>query len=179
MTVQSYLRLPEFRKSTAFRKVPRLRPFERLVRATRRRWVWSIGGTIYRSTGRKTCPNGTSFTSSLIWTVLTRKENEPQLYLQIQSVPRSKNSTFRLYKPIAWCCIGKQSQFVLRSTQNIQIHCVGRTQNFLMLNFGGKKGHQRGRHLLFFDDTTVQCGPFPPECTSPSQFCFLTSLSNL
>jgi hypothetical protein len=31
----------------------------------------------------------------------------------------------------------------------------------------------------FFNCTTVQCGSLPPYWTSPSQLCFLTSLSNL
>ena len=45
MTVLFYSTLLHFRKSIAFRKVPRLRPFCLELRATcRRRWVWSVGG---------------------------------------------------------------------------------------------------------------------------------------
>jgi hypothetical protein len=52
--------LPDFRKSVAFWKVPRLRPFVLLVRAACRwRRVWSIGGKVLpgetRSTRRNAC----------------------------------------------------------------------------------------------------------------------------
>jgi hypothetical protein len=65
--------LTDVRKRTAFWKVPRLRPFVLLVRATCR-WVWSNGGMKLtrqnRSTGRKTCWNVTFSTTSITWTEL-------------------------------------------------------------------------------------------------------------
>ena len=56
-----------FRNSTAFWKVPRLRPSVLLVRATRRwKWVWSFGGVEWNvltgrnaNNWRKPCPSDT------------------------------------------------------------------------------------------------------------------------
>jgi hypothetical protein len=67
--------LRDFRKSFAFWKVSRLRPFVRRVRATCRwRWVCSFCGMIRRgenrSTRRQTYPNITLSTTNFTWTVL-------------------------------------------------------------------------------------------------------------
>jgi len=47
-------------------------------------------------------------------------KKQPELHIKTQSVPRSKHTPSRLYKPVSQCCIGKLSLFVLKSTQNTQ-----------------------------------------------------------
>jgi hypothetical protein len=47
-----------------------------------------------------------------------KKGKKPQLYINIQSVPRSKHTQSLLYKPVSYCCIWKMLLCVLRSTQN-------------------------------------------------------------
>jgi hypothetical protein len=70
-----YPMLSDLRNSIAFYKVPTLRPFVLLVRATCRwRWVSSTGGMILteknRSTRRKTCPSVTLSNTNLTRTGL-------------------------------------------------------------------------------------------------------------
>jgi len=46
---------------------------------------------------------------------------------------------FSIKMPVSYCHIGKYSWYVLRSIQNTYVHCVGRTQNLLMLNLAVHK----------------------------------------
>ena len=50
-------------------------------------------------------------------------EQNVELYIKIQSVPHSKHNPSRLQETISYCCIGKQSLFVLRSTQKTNTLC--------------------------------------------------------
>ena len=68
-------KLLQFRKSVAFRKVPRLLPLVLLVMATRRSgWVWGNGGMVLTgknwSTGRQTRHSATSSTINVAGNIL-------------------------------------------------------------------------------------------------------------
>ena len=76
----------DFRKSFAFWKVPRLRPFVLLVRATCRwRWVWSIDGKTVtgenRSTRRIACLPATLSFTNFTWPDL---ESKVDYFLKMQ-----------------------------------------------------------------------------------------------
>jgi hypothetical protein len=72
---KSNSKLPNFRKSFSFVKVPSLRPFVLLVRATfRRRRIWGVGGMILTARNGITlteyCPSATLSTKKLKYTDL-------------------------------------------------------------------------------------------------------------
>ena len=86
VTALFYSMLPDFRNSTAFWKVPRIRPFGFLLIATsRRKGARSVGGMMLtgenRIPGRETCSNATFYTTNLAPTgirspdLLTRSES--------------------------------------------------------------------------------------------------------
>jgi hypothetical protein len=55
------------------------------------------------------------------------------MYITIQSVPNRKHITSPLRSPTGYCCLGKQSLFIVRTTRNTQIHSVDRMQSFSVL----------------------------------------------
>jgi hypothetical protein len=52
----------------------------------------------------------------------------------IQLVPHRKHIKSPLQSPTRYCCLGKQSLFIVRTIRNTQIHSVGRMQSFSMVN---------------------------------------------
>jgi hypothetical protein len=54
-------------------------------------------------------------------------------YIKIDFVPHRKHITSPLRSLAGYCCLGKQSLFIVRTIRNTQIHCVGRMQSVLML----------------------------------------------
>ena len=96
------------------------------------KWVWSIGGAMLKGKtevlGEKRYRSATLYTTDPTWTGLASKVGfeRPKansfshsrakeyiigsfavLYWMIQSVPRSKHTSFLLYKPVSQCCTGK------------------------------------------------------------------------
>jgi hypothetical protein len=60
-----------------------------------------------------------------------KDKNQPDLYLKLQFVPRSKHILSRLYQS-ANSILLNNLRSVLRSVQNTQTRFIGRTQNFLV-----------------------------------------------
>jgi len=56
--------------------------------------------------------------------------------LKTQFVPRCKQFSSRLLKPVSLCCIGNRSLFVLRSTQNTNTLC-GQNVAFVNVKLNG------------------------------------------
>jgi hypothetical protein len=50
-------------------------------------------------------------------------------YIHIQFVPHRKRITSLLQTPASYCCLGKQSLFIVRTIRNTQIHSGGRMQS--------------------------------------------------
>jgi hypothetical protein len=48
-------------------------------------------------------------------------------------MPHRKHIMTLLQSPTSLCCLGNQTLFIVRTIWNIQLHSVGRTQNFGML----------------------------------------------
>ena len=121
------LNTPPYLKQHYFSWVPRLRPFARLVNTTCRwRWAWSIGGTIMTrenwDTWRKIISRvnwppkiltsiylGSSPASAVRGQQLTAwvmaqpqwSHGHNNIILNTESVPRSKHTPSRIYKPVS------------------------------------------------------------------------------
>jgi hypothetical protein len=117
---------PSFRKSIAFCEVPRLLPFVVVTRAAPLcTWVWALVEWYWQGKrgvlGEKNlsqcrfCPPQIShgqtwdrIRASAVrgrWLTGHKREKLPEMHLNVKSVPRSKHSPSRLYKPISVLCI--------------------------------------------------------------------------
>jgi hypothetical protein len=130
-----YSMFPDFRKSVAFWKVPRLHSFVLLVRATCKwRWVSIIGGMIQtgetRSIRRKTCPITTLCTTNLIPPSLGSK---PGLCGERKANNRVK--------------YGKKIKITLNYTQRFSSYHTENTQSC----------HDKGQSVLLYREMKAVC----------------------
>jgi hypothetical protein len=148
-----YWMLPECRKSTAFGKAPRIRPYV-WARTTYWWWwwwwVWCAGGKILtggnRSIRRISCAHATLFTTNLISNELGSKagrrgENSATnrlrygtawrsstWNLRYQIVPHSKHTASPSQRQSS-LHLEKQSPRIVEITRNAQLYCVDEVKN--------------------------------------------------